>query len=103
MHPSERLHLAQSPRRTTHRLHVINKRCLMRAQSSEQLLALLPPPGHRAHSVALGSQENLFPRRSQHRIARYRPNQQLVELLDEPVTLALVHDKREIEVVGGLA
>ena len=50
-----------------------------------------------------GLREQLFPGRAHDEIARQRPDQQFVQLLDQPVALVLVHDEREVEIVGRLA
>ena len=56
-----------------------------------------------ARVSADGLREQLIPGRTQHAIARHRADQQLVQLLDQPVALVLVDDEREVQIVRGLA
>ena len=72
-------------------------------QRAQQRVALHGPPGLRARGDVLGLGEQLLPGRAHDRVARQRPDQQVVQLLDQPVALVLVHHEREVEVVRGLA
>ena len=72
-------------------------------QRTDQFFALDRPPGLRARSNGFGLGEQLFPGRSHDGIAGQRPDQQVVQLLDQPVALVLVDHEREVEIVGGLA
>ena len=72
-------------------------------QRADQFFALHRPPGLGARRDGLGLGEQLLPGRPHDRIAGQRTNQQVVQLLDQPVALVLVHHEGEVEVVGGLA
>src|SRR5215472_13151638 len=47
--------------------------------------------------------EELLPGGAEYPVPGYRADQQLVQLIDQAVALALVHHESEIQIVGGLS
>src|SRR5579872_413946 len=103
VHALHGAHVTQRPCRRAHGIEVVDVSRLAVTQRLENPCAFLPPPWRRPHCRQLRLREEVLPGRSEHPIARHRPDQELMELIDQPVSLTLIDDEGEVEIVGRLA
>src|SRR6185437_1786723 len=103
MHPRERGHGAQRSRCRSRGIEIVNVCRIALTEGRQEARAFLAPPWRRTRGTGLRLGEELLPGGPEYPIARHRPDEQLVELVDQPIALPLIDDEGEVEIVGRLA
>ena len=92
---------AQGARALADRLAIVDIGCRLIAERRQQLGAFLAPPRGQ-FPLAMRRREQLLPGRPEHAVACNRADQQLVQLLNQPVALVFVDDEGEVQIIGSL-
>src|SRR5438552_14314904 len=104
VHPRERGEATQCPRGPLDSVEVVHEGRVTLAERAEELGPFGAPPGQRrAPGAVLWPREQLLPGGTENLVARHRADQQLVQLLDQTVTLVLIDHEGEVQIVGRLA
>src|SRR5262249_54059479 len=94
---------AQGAHRGANRRRVVEVSAGALPQRAYEIPPPCAPPLHRAGGRRPRAREQLLPRRAEDTVRAARSDEQLVQLLDQAISLALIDHEREVQIVGRLA